>query len=47
MMRYVSIAIMLALPVAAASPETPAGVVGVDVLDGASGELVEHIDVTA
>ena len=69
---------LLALPVAAASPETPltftrlwthghttpgqvseipafdaktntiwvAGVVGVDVLDGATGALIEHIDVT-
>ena len=78
MMRYVSIAILLVLPVAAASPETPltftrlwthghttpgqvseipafdaktdtiwvAGVVGVDVLDGATGRLIEHIDVT-
>jgi len=77
-MRYVSIAILLVLPVAAASPETPltftrlwthghttpgqvseipafdaktdtiwvAGVVGVDVLDGATGTLIEHIDVT-
>jgi DNA-binding beta-propeller fold protein YncE len=77
-MRYVAIAMLLALPVAAASPKTSltftrlwthghtapgqvseipafdaktntiwvAGVVGVDVLDGATGALIEHIDVT-